>query len=624
MRLSRISFTNFRSFRSESIALSDYTAFVGPNNCGKSTILRALNIFFGEGVKSGTINIDDFSVNTGLEDLSLQFEFEDVTGDAAAELSHYVRNGRLSFEIIASRDASGAVTSKCRGIRYGLPQLAPFFAGLRAADRKPIYEELIATGTPLPRWVNFDQAETAVREYEQQFASDFEAIPSEENAYGATGPLPKLRKFLDWIYVPAVKDASAEASEQRNSAFSKLVLYAVRSRVNFDSQIETIRSEALKQLSKVLEETQSVIDEVGGTIDKEFRSLSTTHVNVALQWDDTHSIVLREPAIRSIFKDGTFLHSPENFGHGIQRTYIMALLSVATKVQPQENGFKLILGIEEPELYQHPPQAKFLSTALSKLADEDSQVLITTHSPYFVTGRNFESIRSLRKSGNTTRVHSWTIDEQRAYCAVRKDIEPIGAAAALSGMDRSLQSSIAEIFFASKVVLVEGPEDEAIITAYLKHRGMYLEFLVSGGHIVPVGGKSKMPMLLALARGMSIDVFCVFDFDMDKNEAKRANGDMIRYAADADVIIPAEISQDLSTSRFFASVENIQSSIASSNETWTEVMRNIAEEWGWDITRMNKDPMVLEEALSRILETHQGITSLDLLTNSLQQFWRSN
>lgn len=621
MRLYSISFTNFRCFRSETIYLSDYTALVGPNNCGKSTVLRSLNIFFGEGIKPGEVNLSDFSVGIDADNLSLIFEFDQVDGEAAADLSHYVRDSRLSFEIVASKDDFGNVTSKCRGIRYGLPLLAPFFAAANATERKAIYNQLIEAGHQLPKWQNQAEGEAAVRAYEQTMASDFVQIPSEENAYGATGPLPKLRRFIDWIYVPAVKDASAEASEQRNSAFSKLVLFAVRAKIDFEKQIEEIKLEASEKLSKVLQESQSIIDQVGKDINLEFRSLSTTPVDVELTWDDSQSVLLREPNIRSMFKDGGVLDGPENFGHGIQRTYIMALLSVATKVQPQVDDFTLLLGVEEPELYQHPPQAKFLSTALSALADGQSQVIITTHSPYFVTGRNFESIRSLKKVGNVTKISSWSIDEQRAYCASRRGIEAIGAAAALSGMDRSLQPAIAEIFFSSKAILVEGQEDEAIITTYLKHKGLYLDFLVSGGHIVPVGGKSKMPMLIALARGMGIDVFCVFDFDMDQKPNNRANDDIIRYASDANINIPFEITKDLATPLFFASTSNIQTSISSGIPQWQAVLAGIAGEWGWDIGRMNKDPMMLEEGLRRVLEENPSIPCLELMSDCLRTFW---
>ena len=133
----------------------------------------------------------------------------------------------------------------------------------------------------------------------------------------------------------------------------------------------------------------------------------------------------------------------KNFGHGLQRTYLMALLALVAKTQAKEKGFSVFLGVEEPELYQHPPQARFLANALCELSEKSRQILITTHSPLFVSGRTFESVRVLRKKKNITNISAWTIDEQRDYCAQRKKQKSIGAGATLSGLDRTLQGNVA-------------------------------------------------------------------------------------------------------------------------------------------------------------------------------------
>ncbi len=39
---------NFRSFENETVQVSDYTCFVGPNGSRKSTALMALNMLFRE------------------------------------------------------------------------------------------------------------------------------------------------------------------------------------------------------------------------------------------------------------------------------------------------------------------------------------------------------------------------------------------------------------------------------------------------------------------------------------------------------------------------------------------------------------------------------------------------
>ena len=118
MRLIRISFKNYRCFSDEIVEFNDYTSFVGPNNCGKSTVLRALNTFFASTPKGSKIDDTDFYIGAPkAAELSIKIEFDQVDGEAADELSHYVRNGRLTFELLSQRSEEGAIATKCRGIR---------------------------------------------------------------------------------------------------------------------------------------------------------------------------------------------------------------------------------------------------------------------------------------------------------------------------------------------------------------------------------------------------------------------------------------------------------------------------------------------------------------------------
>ncbi|NLM59083.1 MAG: ATP-binding protein [Clostridium sp.] len=45
MNLSQIEIKNFHSIKYLKLNLYDFTSLIGPNNCGKSTILRAIHIF---------------------------------------------------------------------------------------------------------------------------------------------------------------------------------------------------------------------------------------------------------------------------------------------------------------------------------------------------------------------------------------------------------------------------------------------------------------------------------------------------------------------------------------------------------------------------------------------------
>ena len=82
MKLSKIEFTNFRCFRSEAIDLDYYTSLVGPNNCGKSTALRALTIFFGGNSKNSSIVDSDFYIGLPKQaELKIRFEFRMLLGN---------------------------------------------------------------------------------------------------------------------------------------------------------------------------------------------------------------------------------------------------------------------------------------------------------------------------------------------------------------------------------------------------------------------------------------------------------------------------------------------------------------------------------------------------------------
>lgn len=93
-------------------------------------------------------------------------------------------------------------------------------------------------------------------------------------------------------------------------------------------------------------------------------------------------------------------------GHGFQRTVLIAALKLLADRGPgdAERG-TLCLAVEEPELYQHPTQARVFATVLRGLAEEQSnavQVMYATHSPYFIEPRFFDQVRRVTRNANRT------------------------------------------------------------------------------------------------------------------------------------------------------------------------------------------------------------------------------
>ena len=88
-----------------------------------------------------------------------------------------------------------------------------------------------------------------LREFEAARPDECELIPSEDQFYGFSRGVNRLSKHLQWVYVPAVKDAASEQVEARNSALGKLLARTVRSKTNFDEEIETLRTQDAAAIS---------------------------------------------------------------------------------------------------------------------------------------------------------------------------------------------------------------------------------------------------------------------------------------------------------------------------------------------------------------------------------------
>ena len=105
MKIKRLCLENFRCYKTYTeIEMSDLTAFVGKNDTGKSTILEALDIFFGEGVvkrESG-----DASKGGDAANVRIGVVFEDLPplldldrGAATTLAAEHLLNGSQHLEV---------------------------------------------------------------------------------------------------------------------------------------------------------------------------------------------------------------------------------------------------------------------------------------------------------------------------------------------------------------------------------------------------------------------------------------------------------------------------------------------------------------------------------------------
>lgn len=531
MKIESITIENFRCFQQETIEFADYTCLVGPNGCGKSTVLSALNVFFQEQTGSPTdvakLCDEDFFLKGTDNPIEITVTFKDLSEEAAEALAAYVRQGKLivTAKAIYNTESEQAEV-KHYGQRSGIEAFRPFFeqmkAGASAGALNDLYEGLQSGYPGLSAARSKDAKAEALQNYEADHPDACTLIPSEDNFYGVRGA-GKLEPFIQWVYVPAVKDASDESQEGKNTALEKLITRAVRSRTNFEAELESLRTETLERYGELLSQNQGALDTLSGSLLTRLSDWAHPDVQFGLKWlkDPKKSITVQTPVAGIITGEGNFLGNIARMGHGLQRSYLLALLQELA-ASDDEGAPALLLGVEEPELYQHPPQARHLSAVLRQLATQSNQIVVTTHSPLFVSGQGFEDTRVIRRANqaNGSRAAHCKFAQLSSRLREARGMEERPSTqGALAKIHQELQPHIAEMFFTRVPILVEGLEDVAYLTTQLHLDGNWNEFRRLGCHFVPVNGKNYLLQPLAVARLLSLPVFTVFDADGNTERA---------------------------------------------------------------------------------------------------------
>jgi predicted ATP-dependent endonuclease of OLD family len=527
MKISQLRIQNFRSFEDETIDFSDNSCFVGPNGSGKSTVLNALNILFRNTQAASnvvTLDEEDFHLRNIKQPIIITATFSDLSEKAKEDLKAYVRQNKL---ILSARAEWDKETQSAEVQQFGSREVIKDFAkyfraekeGAKANELKSIFLEIRLKHSDIHAAATKDAMQQALRKYEEEHPEFCEPVESRDQFYGWSKGANLLEQHCQWVYIPAVKDPTEEQQEGKNTALGALLQRTIRSKVDFKDPLEELRLETGQKYQELLKGQQDILTDIGTTIQERLRDWSHPGARVEILWhyDDSKSVSVADPMARAKIGEGDFLGEMVRVGHGMQRSFIVALLQVLSSTHEGEQP-TLILGFEEPELYQHPPQARHLSSLLDELSKGDAQIIITTHSPYFISAKGFESVRMTRSA----RPHGKTVVTHLTYKTLSSNLSkalgtmPSPPTSIMAAVEQIMQPSQNELFFSQVPVLVEGTEDIAFLSTHMHLSGKWSEFRRCGCHFIVCGGKTNLSRPLAISMGLGIPAYVVFDGDCDK------------------------------------------------------------------------------------------------------------
>ncbi len=637
MKIEKVRIQNFRSFKDETIFLSDYTCLVGPNGCGKSTVLTALNIFFRakENVATDLINLskEDFYNQQIEEPIFITVTFKDLTDEAKAELKHYVRQDLLVVSAIGVWNEQTQTAEVIQhGERMGIKEFATYFDldknGASAEELNIFYSEVLQSKfTDLSSARSKADKKAALLDYESQHLEQCELILSKDEFYGASKGVNKIEKYLQWVYVPAVKDIATEQADSKNSAIGKLLAHRVHAQLGLDEPINILRNETAEKYQVLLDSQQDKLTAVSSSLTARLNRWAHANAALDLQWQDQQKAVnIAKPFAEMKASEGIFKGDLTRFGHGLQRSIIFALLEELAEYKI--DGPVLILACEEPELYQHPPQARYIMSVLRKLSSENSQILICSHSPYFVSGESFEDIRLLRKnSDGSVSAKQALASEVSRRITTASGQTPAKPGAMIAKIDQAMLTSINEMFFCDFRVFVEGLEDVAYISSYLVLSDQADTFRSLGGGLIPVNGKHHLIQTLAIANELAMPYYVVFDCDGntpvdDPSDPTKQTGRRQKHEKDNLAIL--KLAGSATTSAFpnspirdsnLAAWPNTLSEVVIleiGSEKWTAISQTVRNTYGINTGDMGKNSLFIGYVLAEAWA--QGLKSATLLS----------
>lgn len=632
MKLESIRIQNFRAFKDEKIEFDDYSCFVGPNGAGKSTVINALNVFFRQYKDSKTdlskLSADDFHHKNISDPISITVTFRNLSDEAKRDLADYVRQEKLVVTAQAEYDeGTERAEVKQYGNRLGMTEFKVWFEAEKSKapvkELREIFEKLREKWPGVTKASSKSDMASALNEFEASNTDSCVLIPSEDQFYGVSKGANRLAPHLQWVFVSASKDFSEEAEENKNSALGQLLSRAIRTKVNFSQKVTELKEELRINYQEMLNQEQGVLSSISNSLESKLKLWANPSATAKVRWknDAEKSIKIDEPFAHIQIGEKGFESELARFGHGMQRSYLLTLLQELAALD-DKNSPTLIMAIEEPELYQHPPQARYLSEVLQELSRDQSQIILCSHSPHFIPGNDFHNVRLVRECGTPARSSVSSLKYDELASELEKAGErPLKESGMIAKLYPTLRPEISEMFFSKRLVLVEGAEDVAYITSYIQLMDRYDDFRHSGYHVIPAGGKSELIKPLAIAKLLNIEVFVVFDADTDKtkdSEAEKHKKDnaAILYLMGHDKVENWP-NHDVKKNNLRMWKTNITKTIGLElGEQWKKYVDQSAAHYG-NAGNLNKNPLAVSWALESAWESDLRSKALQDLVNEM-------
>lgn len=577
MKIRRVQIHNFRSIADATVDVCDYTMLVGANNAGKSNLLNAIRCFYDH-LKWAQADVPKLDGDDEESWIELTFT---VDGD--------------DWTSLADKYKSAAEPNLLKVRRY-----------FRSKDKD------------------------RVKSNQSNIYGYVDGALEKDLFYGAKNV--STAKLGQVIYVPALTTADEQTKLSGPSPLREVLNFLIKKVVKSSPSYAAL-ADSFQKLNEEARGAKGFLSELADPLNS---ALSGWNIKIDLSVNPVRPEDISKNLVSFAFLDTSLADASfdlSRYGHGFQRSVIYELIRLAPTFQEAKEAKKkefspdlTIILFEEPEAFLHPAQQENMARQLRALAaDPTQQVVLCTHSSTFVgkaTANITQLVRFRRNDGRTSTNQVNAADEKKLFqdggmllTALQAFVADTSVLEAKKKKARDLiasppQAQIAEaeerfryqlwldgerasLFFADRVLLVEGASERALFNYLLSDAWSDL-----GHHricVVDVLGKFNFHRYMSLLKAFKVPYGVILDDDNNEQHHQAINDLVDNLAAEAGCPIlapPQKINDCLETLLGLPKVKD------RADKKPLEIMKAITVQGGVDSGKLANLRSTFEKALA--------------------------
>lgn len=393
LRIKKVILENFRGYQVRTeVPLEQFTALIGRNDAGKSTILEALDYFF----ENSKPDQGDASIGGDAQKVLIGVVFDRLPAELTLDRG---ARSTLAAEHLLNEDGDLEI-HKIFSLAAQRPSAPKVFARAVHPSEDKIKSLLQKNNTDLKALVkemglqdacNLNENPSMRQAIYQSMKGNLllavQDVPlNDDNGKAVWGAIQaRLPLYSLFRSDRASSDQDPEVQNPMKAAIQKAL---ADMQEDLAEVVEKVREKAEDTAKRTLEQLQAAYPDLANSLTPQFRSPSWANIfKVDLESDDGIPLNKR--------------------GSGVRRLILMSFFQAEAEKKRKEAAdgafdgeVPVIYAIEEPETSQHPDNQCRIVSALMELAEAGDQVLVTTHMPALAELIPIDCLRYIDRDDN--------------------------------------------------------------------------------------------------------------------------------------------------------------------------------------------------------------------------------